>query len=38
MILSPILLFRNRNTRYGFADYEATHFSVRKGIARLRME
>lgn len=38
MILSPILLFRDRNTRYGFADYEATHFSVKKGIARLRMD
>lgn len=38
MILAPIQLFKNRNTKYGFADYEATHFSVRKGIARLRME
>lgn len=38
MILSPILIFRNRNTKYGFSEYEATYFSVRKGIARLRMD
>ena len=36
MILSPVLIFRNRDTRYGFADYEATAFSVKNGIARLR--
>ena len=36
MILSPVLIFRNRDTRYGFADYEATAFSVKNGMARLR--
>ncbi len=36
MILSPVLIFRNRDTRYGFAEYEATAFSVKNGIAELR--
>lgn len=35
---APILICRNRNTKYGFAEFEATHFSVRNGIARLRMD
>ena len=36
MILSPVLIFKNRDTRYSFADYESTAFSVKNGIARLR--
>lgn len=36
MILSPVLICKNRNTRYGFAEYEATEFSIKNGIARLR--
>lgn len=36
MILSPVLICKDRNTRYGFAEYEATAFSIRNGIARLR--
>ena len=36
MILSPVLIFRNQDTRYGFAEYEATAFSVKNGIAKLR--
>ena len=36
MILSPVLICKNRNTRYGFAEYEATAFSVKNGIAKLR--
>lgn len=36
MILSPVLVCKNRETRYGFAEYEATAFSIKNGIARLR--
>ena len=35
MILSPILICRNRDTKYGFAEFEATDFAVRKGAAKL---
>ena len=36
MILSPILIFKDRDTGYSFADHEATSFSIKNGIARLR--
>lgn len=36
MILSLVLICKNHNTRYGFAEYEATEFSIKNGIARLR--
>lgn len=36
MILSPVLICKNRNTCYGFAEYEATTFSIKNGIAKLR--
>ena len=36
MILSPVLICKKRNTRYAFAEYEATAFSITNGIAKLR--
>lgn len=36
MILSPVLICKKRNTRYAFAEYEATAFSIKNGIAKLR--
>ena len=34
-ILLPILVFRRRNTPYGFASHQAEEFAVRHGIASL---
>ena len=36
MILSPVLICKKRNTRYAFAEYEASAFSIKNGIAKLR--